>query len=270
MILAPTLTLNTSARGYDADATAFAAASGATDVAALSAFVKGIKELGLWNNMVCWPLRSSQNAGTGDTVYSLGGLGTYDGTRVNGPAWTADGLDINAATSQSIGINPSPLSDFANGHSWFVVMKPTGPDPASGTSVSQFAVTQSGAVVQGGAAGTGNASNFMVNARTATERHTSGLGAYASARNAFGFLAHNSFGDETSYRSTLGVFTDGGTVGSVNTYSGTVMNVAADGNGRNTSAFILVTTPQYNLSVSLQTALESLYKTTLGTGLGLP
>jgi len=46
--------------------------------------------------MVCWPLRSSQNAGTGDTVYSLGGLGTFNGTRVNGPAWTADGLTVDA------------------------------------------------------------------------------------------------------------------------------------------------------------------------------
>jgi hypothetical protein len=77
MILAPTLTLNTLARGYDADATAFAAASGATDVSNLSAFVKGVKELGLWSNMVCWPLRSSQNAGTGTTAFSLGGLGTF-------------------------------------------------------------------------------------------------------------------------------------------------------------------------------------------------
>jgi hypothetical protein len=91
MILAPTLTLNTLARGYDADATAFAAASGATDVAALSAFVKGVKELGLWSNMVCWPLRSSQNAGTGTTAFSLGGLGTYNGTLTNGPTWGADG-----------------------------------------------------------------------------------------------------------------------------------------------------------------------------------
>jgi hypothetical protein len=87
MILAPTLTLNTLARGYDADATAFAAASGATDVSNLSAFVKGVKELGLWSNMVCWPLRSSQNAGTGTTAFSLGGLGTYNGTLTNGPTW---------------------------------------------------------------------------------------------------------------------------------------------------------------------------------------
>jgi hypothetical protein len=103
MILAPTLTLNTLARGYDADATAFAAASGATDVAALSAFVKGVKELGLWSNMVCWPLRSTQNAGTGTTAYSLGGLGTFNGTLTNGPTWGVDGIDFDG-TNKSVQI----------------------------------------------------------------------------------------------------------------------------------------------------------------------
>jgi hypothetical protein len=102
MILAPTLTLNTLARGYDADATAFAAASGATDVSNLSAFVKGVKELGLWSNMVCWPLRSSQNAGTGTTAYSLGGLGVYNGTLTNGPTWGADGITFTKASSHYI------------------------------------------------------------------------------------------------------------------------------------------------------------------------
>jgi hypothetical protein len=76
----------------DADATAFVAASGATDFDAINRFVIGIKTLGLYNSMVCWPLRSSQNAGTGSTAYSLGGLGTYNGTLVNGPTWGADGL----------------------------------------------------------------------------------------------------------------------------------------------------------------------------------
>jgi hypothetical protein len=112
MILAPTLTLNTQARGYDADATAFAAASGATDVAALSAFVKGVKELGLWSNMVCWPLRSSQNAGTGGTAYSLGGLGTFDGTLTNGPTWGADGITITGANKR---IDFPTISDFSSG-----------------------------------------------------------------------------------------------------------------------------------------------------------
>jgi hypothetical protein len=80
----------------DPDAAAFIAASGATDTANINAFVKGIKALGLWNSMVCWPLRSSQNAGSGTTVFSLGGLGTFNGTLVNGPTWGADGLVFDA------------------------------------------------------------------------------------------------------------------------------------------------------------------------------
>jgi hypothetical protein len=50
--------------------------------------------------MVCWPLRSSQNAGTGSTAYSLGGLGTYNGTLINGPTWGEDGLNFNAASAR--------------------------------------------------------------------------------------------------------------------------------------------------------------------------
>ena len=55
-------------------------------------FAKGVNDLGLWNSMVCWPLRSSQNYGSGDTVFSLGGLGAFNGTRVGGPTWGADGI----------------------------------------------------------------------------------------------------------------------------------------------------------------------------------
>jgi hypothetical protein len=80
----------------DADATAFVAASGATDFDAINRFIIGMKTLGLYNSMVCWPLRSSQNAGTGSTAYSLGGLGTYNGTLVNGPTWGADGVEFVA------------------------------------------------------------------------------------------------------------------------------------------------------------------------------
>jgi hypothetical protein len=76
----------------DADTLAFIATSGATDIKAIDGFVKGVKALGLWDSMVAWPLRSSQNAGTGTTAYSLGGLGTFSGTLVNGPTWGVDGI----------------------------------------------------------------------------------------------------------------------------------------------------------------------------------
>jgi hypothetical protein len=69
-------------------------------------FVKGIKSLGLWNSMVCWPLRSSQNAGGGTTAFSLGGLGRFDGTLVNAPTWGSDGINC-ATTSQRLSFGPA-------------------------------------------------------------------------------------------------------------------------------------------------------------------
>lgn len=90
------------ASSFDPDARAFVQTSGATDRAALNYFVKGIKRLGLWEDMVCWPLRSAQNAGTGSTAYSLGGLGTYNGTLVNGPTWGADGVGFVRTSTQHI------------------------------------------------------------------------------------------------------------------------------------------------------------------------
>jgi len=88
----------------DSNAAAYCARSGAVDRIAINAFVRGVKSLGLWESMVCWPLRSSQNAGFGDTVYSLGGLGTFNGTRVNGPSWGTDGVTALGSSSQSIDV----------------------------------------------------------------------------------------------------------------------------------------------------------------------
>jgi hypothetical protein len=81
--------------GFDGDAAAYFDRAGVTDATAkaqINAFVVGIKDLGLWSSIISWPLRSSQNAGTGTTAYSLGGFGTFNGTLTNGPTWGADGV----------------------------------------------------------------------------------------------------------------------------------------------------------------------------------
>jgi len=83
----------------DIDAPLFCERSRARDVGRISEFVRGIKKLGLWNSMVCWPLRSAQNVGTGTTAYSLGGLGTFNGRLTNVPTWGADALDFTANNS---------------------------------------------------------------------------------------------------------------------------------------------------------------------------
>lgn len=63
-------------------------------------FAKGVNDLGLWDSMVCWPLRSTQNYGSGTTAFSLGGLGRFDGTLVGGPTWGTNALDFTTDNSR--------------------------------------------------------------------------------------------------------------------------------------------------------------------------
>jgi len=107
--------------GFDADAAAYFDRAGVTDAtgkAQINAFVKGVKALGLYNSMVCWPLRSTQNSGTGTTAYSLGGLGIFNGTLTNGPTWGTDGITFDgtndriALPNNSFGTGNSPMSGF--------------------------------------------------------------------------------------------------------------------------------------------------------------
>lgn len=109
--------------GLDRDTISFAkrVSSGITkkfasiDLKRIDKFVRGVKKMGLWNNMVCWPMRSIHNAGTGSTVYSLGGLGTYDATLLNSPTWSRDGIIYSVqgqALKSTIGLSStsSPFS----------------------------------------------------------------------------------------------------------------------------------------------------------------
>jgi hypothetical protein len=82
-------------------------------------FAQGIDRLGLWNSMVCWPLRRSQNAGGGTTAFSLGGLGQFNGTLSSSgalPTWTPDGLYTSIQT-QFVSTNATvpSFSEFSMG-----------------------------------------------------------------------------------------------------------------------------------------------------------
>lgn len=96
----------------DPDALAFCAANGATDIRGLSDFARGTKNMGLWPHMVYWPLRSSQSVGTGTSAPSFGGLGTHDGSLVNGPTWGATGMAFDGTSYISAGAIDLP-TDFS-------------------------------------------------------------------------------------------------------------------------------------------------------------
>jgi len=86
----------------DLDAVGYIGRSGITDVVAqndINQFVLEMKNVGLYNNMFCYPLRSTHGKGSGSTAYSLGGLGEYNGTLANSPAWGADGVTFSPTNS---------------------------------------------------------------------------------------------------------------------------------------------------------------------------
>ena len=81
--------------GLDSDVLAFAAESGATDLDGLNDLVKYLKAESLYSNFVIYPMKSAQNAGSGSTVYSLGGKTTNGMTLVNSPTWGADSVSFD-------------------------------------------------------------------------------------------------------------------------------------------------------------------------------
>ena len=90
-----------------------------SDKNSVNNFVEGLSRIihpSLW---VCWPLRSTQNIGTGTTAYSLGGLGNFNGTLTNSPTWGVSGVDTSGATNRYI---TTPASfDQSRAHSIFWV-----------------------------------------------------------------------------------------------------------------------------------------------------
>jgi hypothetical protein len=85
----------------DPDAQAYFTRAGVTDATAknrINIFVAGMKSLGLFSLLTgCWIGRSAYNAGAGTTVFDLVSV-SLDGTFVNTPEWSTNGLTFNADT----------------------------------------------------------------------------------------------------------------------------------------------------------------------------
>lgn len=86
--------------GLDPSISAFAAASGATDLTALNNLAKYLRSQSLLSSVRCFPFKSAQNAGSGSTVYGWGDLTTNDMTLVNSPTWGTGGIAFASASSQ--------------------------------------------------------------------------------------------------------------------------------------------------------------------------
>jgi hypothetical protein len=260
--------------GFDADAAAYFERAGVTDATAknqISAFVKGMKDLGLYSNMLSWPLRSAQNAGTGSTAYSLGGLQTANATLVNGDTWTANGTPFTTTEYANATIS-DPGQDLT------LLLVAAGSGASFGSFPHFFGVQHpttyiSGDIVIGSNGGNANVGITHINSggAQATTNITSGL----SGATSFIFLSGSAKINTILNIKRLDISSEGsGTPVSAGTATLTRMqlngrwfNNAIELGAPITCAFCAVIAPNINSSES---SIYTLYKNTMGTGLGLP
>jgi hypothetical protein len=224
-------------------------------------FVKGIKSLGLWNSMVCWPLRSSQNVGGGTTAFSLGGLGAFDGNLINGPAWGSSGINFNKTATQFIGTSLNPnltnngifvCSDWSQISSSEIQI----------TAIGNRDIYGSGG--RGASLGVTNASNL----RAISSPDGTTINSFQITPLPTGFGCHSML----SNGSVLTVNQNNTQVATQTIVSGTTqvsLNIGSALYAQYTYKGVIPFAAAFYAPVS-NTAIYNLYKSTLGLGLGLP
>ena len=263
--------INFSQPAYDADASAYFATAGITSTAVrqqISRFVTGVKDLGLWSSLVCWPLRSSQNAGTGTIAYSLGGLATYNGTLINSPSRVDDGIQTNA---NSVTISHDGGRDFGTDPFTFGACVKVQAFGLLTPFMGLYPPSASFAAYDASVGSTGILDVLIRN--TSTAGGTSRVTAGAFTADTFGFAT------ATRNNNILSTFLN-------NTANGTSSSVASGVNFTRTDIQSFITSRQndsasHGLSTTAfaflikgqaisPSSFYTLYKNTLGTGLGLP
>jgi hypothetical protein len=248
-----------------------------SDIADLDNFIKGTKQLGIWQNMVCWPLRSQHNLGSGSTVLSLGGLGNFNGTMVNSPSWGSNGLTFSATNQMNASVRTVDQN--------VTLLFAAAGNGGAQTSYAQYFGLQntntwspaglgSEVRLQDATFGGGNISLSQRNTTNDLNFTTSITNPFQNS-SAFTFIA----GSISQPRPILNIRNlNAGTTsfGTVNATGVTNLN-RVQLNGRwngslalgtpHTAAFCGYITPAADNIVSI---FNSLYKTTIGKGLGLP
>jgi hypothetical protein len=94
----------------------------------LNQFVIEIKKIGIWDDMVCWPMRQSHNAGSGTTVYSLGGFAksAFNGSITNNGIWTPNGILLDPNLSSTIDVSNFIINDLIQGPNFIAFFTPIG------------------------------------------------------------------------------------------------------------------------------------------------
>ena len=260
--------------GFDGDAATYFDRAGVTDATAksqINAFVIGVKELGLWNGMVCWPLRSAQNKGSGTTAYSLGGYGTYDSSIVGTISWGTSGMVYaNDSSFKYIAYGPGLAQSFNSSNSCFAVGAISATTsqfrryigassvPASVLSAQMMLPSNSTSMYSINTYSESIASDVVISGELSNFNWLGISFDYSTGSNNVNGQLNTTFGTASRASSTPASrqFQIGGGQSVQDTFTGTMSFAAYF--------------PTSIVSQANKESLYSLYKTTLGTGLGLP
>jgi hypothetical protein len=248
------------------------------DINSVSDFVKGLKLLNLWGNVIFWPLRANQNAGSGNTVYSLGGLtggSRLDGTLISNPIWYAHGIFFNnlnqyislsgASINTDAFTSLSVLSTIAsnNNSHLFGLFQYLSSNPTRGVNHSIYGLTGNGVItftgLTGGTRYKGNQN--VTNVGIGFYYASAGVSDLSDPVNSTGFVQLNSTRNTTSSGSGTLPYTFNSNLYWLFGFQGSIRSEIA-------SFQIWFSGKLLTQSEILQ--LQNLYKSTLGKGLNLP
>jgi len=234
----------------------------------LNQFVISIKKMKLWYNMVCWPLRANQNAGTGLTAYSLGGLTKPNGTLTNGPIWANNGI-IFDGTNDYISI-----TNFVNSYLGTLFYSA---NHLSMTSSSPTPTSQKAMYFYGNEIGKAEAASFGVEATSLNSPFPT-VGRSTTISNFGAGIQYTAAAVFNPTTSSMARFYNGGLkeISSSVTYptsSTAEANIGTRYSGGNSSFNGTISIAIYfnaALSDADIASIHFFYKTTLGQDLGLP
>jgi hypothetical protein len=250
------------------------------DINSVSDFVKGLKILNLWGNVIFWPLRANQNAGSGNIVYSLGGLtggSRLDGTLISNPIWGTHGIILNnpnqyislsgASINADAFTSLSILSTIASNDSshLFGLFQYLPTNPTRGPVYSIYGPNGNGVMrissLTGGAGYRDKGNQNVTNVGIGFYYASAGVSDLSDPVNSTGFVQLNFTRNTTSSGSGTLPYTFNSNLYWLFGFQGSIRNEIA-------SFQIWFSGKLLTQSEILQ--LQNLYKSTLGKGLNLP
>ena len=237
------------------------------DAADIDNFIIGLKDLELWSDSYIWLLKSQYNVAAGTSLIGLNG-NTPNGTLVNSPTWSTDGVVFLNSSAQRIDI-PVTFS-FGDAYTIFASAKLTN-TTADGLAVLGFGNNRGGVITV-----SSNGSTLLRNVQWNVNQGSFGAvtsSAVITTNNFSSTITGNStstinYANTTVFTTSNGDFriSRAATLPTIGAFNDSGTSYTGPFNGNIHIAFML----KRSITASEQSSLYSLYKTTIGKTLGLP